>query len=260
MSAPVAESKESSEDSEPGVVLVEPGRTAAIVEHAVFREPLEREAVSARRKSLRRMYAALMRSEESLGSGELLSLYVSAKQAMPDRGWYGELQDRRWWREVGRENLLRLPGVELASGDDDRLRFVGIDPEDIESEHTRPLEAFRSDPRVETIDHLVWTHGPSSEAYEQVLRLWDAVVRAGETTMEELGRDYRLEPERFGDELAECPHIERTVETFDPDEIPLSEVETVGDMLSMAQARSSDETIRWEYTGPAPSSDSEESG
>lgn len=249
MAASLEESDSDAAESD-SVAVVGPGRGELVREFAEFDDTLpgEREPVVARRKSLRRCYAALMRSEGSLGSDDLLPLYEPAGQALPGRGWYGRQQERRWWDDVGRENLLRLPGVRDVDGE--RLRFVGIGPDevDVDEEHVRPLEAFRSDPRVEAIDFLTTTHGPDTDAYEGVLRLWDAVARASETTTEELARDYRLSPEQYGDELARCPHINRVEETFDPGEVALEDVETLEELYALEQSKT-EETVRWEFTG-----------
>lgn len=250
MSASVGESDTDAAESD-SVAVVGSGRGELVREFAEFDDVMagEREPVACRRKSLRRCYAALMRSEGSLGPDDLLPLYEPAGQALPGRGWYGRQQERRWWEDVGRSNLLRLPGVRDVDGE--RLRFVGIGPDevDVDEEHVRPLEAFRSDPRVEAIDFLVNAHGPDTDAYEQVLRLWDSVARASETTTEELARDYRLSPEEYGEELARCPHIERVEETFDPGEVALDDVETLAELYEFEQAKVAETTVRWEFTG-----------
>lgn len=241
------------------VALDAEGRSAVVREHAVFElMPGEREPLAARRKSLSRSYGALMRSAEPLSPGELRVHFVGTAQHIPDRGWYGRRMAREWWSEVGRSNLLRLPGVEPAGGDGDGegLVFTGIEVSEVElsESHMTPLEAYRSDPRVEALDYCARAHGEGTELYDRVMRLWDSVARAGSTTTEELARDHRLYPEELSEELAECPHIERSEETFDPGEVSLSDVETLAELYELEQAKT-EETVRWEFTGVSEGSE-----
>lgn len=233
------------------VALDAEGRASVVREHAVFDLiPGEREPEVARRKTLKRAFGALQRSEGPLSPGELRVHFVGTAQHIPDRGWYGRRQSREWWEDVGRANLLRLPGVEPAGGNGEGLVYVGIEPSDVElsEEHMTPLTAYRSDPRVEALDHAARAHGEGTELYDRVMRLWDAVARAGSTTTEELARDHRLYPEELSDELADMPHIKRTVETFDPNEVSIEDVETLGELYELEQAKT-EETTRWEFTG-----------
>lgn len=233
------------------VALDAEGRSAVVREQAVFElMPGEREPLAARRKTLSRAYGALMRSAEPLSPGELRVHFVGTAQHIPDRGWYGRRMAREWWEDVGRSNLLRLPGVEPAGGDGEGLVFTGIEVSEVElsESHMTPLEAYRSDPRVEALDHCARAHGEGTDLYDRVMRLWDSVARAGSTTTEELARDHRLYPEELSEELADMPHIKRTEETFDPGEVSLSDVETLEELYQLEQAKT-EETVRWEFTG-----------
>lgn len=110
-------------------------------------------------------------------------------------------------------------------------------------EDVRSLEAFRSDPRVRAWTALDDRFGPTSEDIGPVLDNYDTVAAAGETTSEEINRDYRLDLESYADILEQLPVIEREVSgPPDPEEI-----ETYADILEAEERSQAPTTTVWRF-------------
>lgn len=129
--------------------------------------------------------------------------------------------------------------------------YAGVDPSDdvlsMLDDDVRPLAEFRNDPRVRATVELGDRFGPTSDEIDEVLDLWDTVAAAGETTSEEMSRDYRLNLDEFEGVLADLPGIEREVETPpDSEDIP---IDTLADVFEARQRIDEPPPTVWRFTG-----------
>lgn len=228
--------------SEGAAGLTDDGIRSVVYDHADLPEYRQARADSA--KALRSLYRALIHRDEDMARMHLRDYFVPARVSAPNQGSYKNFG--RFYEELGREQLVALPGIETTEGG--RLRFVGVDPGAIDAE-TRPLEEIRDDPRTEAWIHLADTHGPDTDAYEDLLELFDVIREDGEITTDELADDFHLPSVGdYTDELAGLPYIEQTVETITANDIRLSELDTLAD-LEAARERVPDRRETWTFHG-----------
>lgn len=238
-----ARSSGSDPDGEPLAVSADARRD--VIEQ-VIDLPEGREPRSLQTRTLLAIYGALIRRRDELSKRLIRPYFIGASTTATKQGFYSSFS--RWWAERGEQDVLDLPGVEKRDG---CFAFTGVVdpsddlPADVDTEDaTRPLEAFRADPRVKAHVELVDRYGPHAEAVEDVLALWDVVATAGSTTSEEITRDPTLDLSGYADALADLPGIERTVDVTDPEEIT---VETYADVLNARQEIDAPPTVRWRF-------------
>lgn len=219
-------------DNDGDVGLTTTGVRRAVASHCELQG--DREGVGPQRQSLRSMLGALVRQDGPLSEYDLQAYFKPARQDAVDQGHYIGHKYSRFWNEVGRPQLLAVPGVEETDGG---LHFVGADPSafDVDTEHIRPLDELRADPRTKALTVLDDRFGSHSAERENIMKLYDAITGAQQVGESELERKHVFTVSSDDlDVLDDLPGIEREVRhPPEPKDIP---IETYQDVLDAEQA------------------------
>lgn len=203
--------------------------------------------------SVQDMYRSLIVSEGAHTRADLIPHFrpVQGGDYDPDRGRYSERMSRGWWDDVGRPNLAALPGVE---DDGDALTFTGVDADEFDEDHTRPLDDLRADPVVQVeaaLDErgLARQTEPRTAIEAVVAHLADVQ----EATPDVLSRQLRRSDHSLDDlasDLGALPGVSRKTRTPpDPSEI---EVETMADVLEGHERLAEGGAVVWRFTPDVP--------
>ena len=132
---------------------------------------------------LRKLYHHLVENETAT-SEELKALYETSRHDQPEYGSYEYASD--WFREVGRECLAQLPGIDPPRIAGDDWRHVGVDPEELgvlESE-AAGVSDEEIDDRLAEID--VAGHGEwADRRRETVRKMYEHLREEGSVTPDE---------------------------------------------------------------------------
>lgn len=215
-------------------------------------------------RNLNAACGALMRREGSHTQADLRPHFKSAGTEDVDQRLFASF--RKWWSEIGREQLLELPGV---TEDDDGLRFNGIDPSADDSdlglvldlsddELTVPLSALRNDPTTKARNALDERVDPHSDEHEKVLDLFETIRMAGREGIEPEALARRTNGVRspgaagntatldgFTSTLSSLPGVRKERINVTPEDVELDDLATLAD-LDAARARiESTPTVVW---------------
>lgn len=208
------------------------------------------EVLGWQREVLAECYGALMRHEGEHGIHDLRRHFNSYGTEEPKQGIYAS--PAKWYKDIGRSQLLELPGVEPAA-DGTSVEFVGIeaneatDVDGVTDEDLLALDEYRDAPRTRIRRALDVRYDPYGMAYADLLALADAVVEAdGDVSPEDLDGDYKLPnlSDVDADELADLPHIERETVRVTSEDIALDDLDTLADLeAAKERVASGSETV-----------------